>query len=603
MSRKIKRAILTLIDAILIGISFITAYFFLNLYVTASQSFYLMTYSLAAVCYLIIGRYLKVFSRLNRYTNTKEIFSLFLTITLAYLLSFTIALALNMRTSMRIMALTYLFSLLLIPASRLSWRFLIEHYAKKEVVKEHKKRTLVVGAGAGSNILFKHLELENVEYNVVGIIDDDLNKRGTYLYNVPIVGTVNDIAKTVEKLKIEHIIVAIPSIKPKKFEEILDISNQLKITINSLPPVNEVLASDFTIKKLRNIEVADLLGRDEVKLDMKGLAHALTEKVLLVTGAGGSIGSEICRQVSRFRPRKLILLGHGENSIYEIHRELFEEYNDNIELVPIIADIQDRDKMFEIMEHYRPDIVYHAASHKHVPLMEVNPIEAVKNNIYGTKNVAEAAKSAEVNHFVMVSTDKAVNPPNVMGATKRIAEMIITGLNEENSTNFCAVRFGNVLGSRGSVVPLFKEQIAKGGPVTVTDYRMTRYFMTIPEASRLVIQAGVLAKGGEILVLDMGAPVKIYNLAKKIIKLSGFNEEQIPIIETGIRPGEKLFEELLLTSEQTGENIFEKIFVGKVPVIPLEDVMAFVESLKDDRDLKERLIYFANNLKCSKANE
>lgn len=312
----------------------------------------------------------------------------------------------------------------------------------------------------------------------------------------------------------------------------------------------------------------------------------------MVTGAGGSIGSEICRQVSKFAPKRLLLLGHGENSIYLINRELSSKYRDSIQIVPIIADIQDRDLMFKLMREYKPDVVYHAAAHKHVPLMEYNPREAVKNNIFGTKNVAEAAKAAGIPKFVMVSTDKAVNPPNVMGATKRFAEMIVTGLNEPDKTQFAAVRFGNVLGSRGSVVPLFKEQIKKGGPITVTDFRMTRYFMTIPEASRLVIQAGYLAKGGEVFVLDMGEPVRILDLAKKIIKLSGHTEEDIQIVESGIRPGEKLYEELLSTSERVQEQIHDKIFVGRVTSKPLEEVEEIINHLDQlsETELKETLI-------------
>lgn len=315
-----------------------------------------------------------------------------------------------------------------------------------------------------------------------------------------------------------------------------------------------------------------------------------------MTGAGGSIGSEICRQVIRFNPRRLLLLGHGENSIYLIDRELRNNYQENItEIVPIIADIQDRKKIFAIMEDYQPEIVYHAAAHKHVPLMEYNPREAVKNNVYGTKNVAEAAKAAKVKNFVMVSTDKANNPPNVMGATKRIAEMIVTGLNEVGCTKFSAVRFGNVLGSRGSVIPVFREQIANGGPITITDFRMTRYFMTIPEASRLVIQSGALAKGGEIFILDMSEPVKIIDLAKNMIRLSGYSEEEIEIIETGIRPGEKLYEELLLDKERNDEAVFEKIFVGNITGYSIAEVMEFVEQLSDDdKQLAKDVVAFAN---------
>lgn len=363
-----------------------------------------------------------------------------------------------------------------------------------------------------------------------------------------------------------------------------------------MPSIEELASGKISVSKLKTIDVVDLLGRDEVKLDIESIKDQITDKVILVTGAGGSIGSEICRQIIQFNPAKLLLLGHGENSIYLIDRELRTHHqNCPTEIVPIIADIQDREKINEIMEQYHPDIVYHAAAHKHVPLMEYNPKEAVKNNIFGTKNVAEAAKAAKVKNFVMVSTDKANNPPNVMGSTKRIAEMIVTGLNEEGCTKFSAVRFGNVLGSRGSVIPVFREQIAQGGPITVTDFRMTRYFMTIPEASRLVIQAGHLAKGGEIFILDMGEPVQILELARKVILLSGRKEEEIGIVESGIRPGEKLYEELLSSEERVSEQIHEKIFVGRVTNKDQDSVQAFINSLLslDRKELKDVLIEFA----------
>ena len=362
-----------------------------------------------------------------------------------------------------------------------------------------------------------------------------------------------------------------------------------------MPKYEQVITGKLSVSKLQEIDIADLLGRKEVKLDQQSLKSNIKCKTVLVTGAGGSIGSELCRQIAQFCPARLLLLGHGENSIYLIHKELSSRYKDDIELIPIIADIQDRERIFHIMETYRPDRVYHAAAHKHVPLMEYNPTEAVKNNIYGTRNVAEAAKAAGVAKFVMISTDKAVNPPNVMGATKRVAEMVVTSLNEEGNTLFSAVRFGNVLGSRGSVVPLFKEQIAKGGPITVTDFRMTRYFMTIPEASRLVIQAGALMQGGEVFVLDMGEPVKILDLAKKMITLSGHTEEEIQIQEAGIRPGEKLYEELLSAKEKVNDQVYEKIFVGNVQSLPKIEVDSYVDSLLTlgANDLKDSLVKFA----------
>jgi len=455
---------------------------------------------------------------------------------------------------------------------------------------------LVIGAGSGADILFNRLKLEDEIYKIIGVLDDDQNKTSTYIHGHQVIGKLTDLRQILESGVVDHVILAIPSLKPDLVKTVLDECNRVDVSLNTLPSITKLFDSDIPISKLREVDITDLLGRDEVKLDMKKLSTALHNNTILVTGAGGSIGSEICRQVAKFKPHRLVLLGHGEYSIYLIHKELLDKYGYSFDIVPLIADIQDKEKMYEVMKQYRPNVVYHAAGHKHVPLMEVNPFEAVKNNVYGTKNVAEAAKAVKVENFVMISTDKAVKPPNVMGATKRIAEMIVTGLNEDGCTKFSAVRFGNVLGSRGSVVPLFKEQIAKGGPLTITDFRMTRYFMTIPEASKLVVQAGTLAHGGEIFILDMGAPVRIYDLARNIITLSGYTESEIQIIETGIRSGEKLFEELLLTDEETNENIFEKIFIGNGPKLPIESLLAFIDSLENNSGLRDRLITFANSL-------
>lgn len=369
------------------------------------------------------------------------------------------------------------------------------------------------------------------------------------------------------------------------------------VELLKMPNIEDVMSGELEVNQLKKVEVEDLLGRDPVELDMDMISNELTNKTILVTGAGGSIGSEICRQVCNFYPERIILLGHGENSIYLINRELRNRFGKNVDIVPIIADVQNRARMFEIMETYKPYAVYHAAAHKHVPLMEDNPEEAVHNNILGTKNTAEAAKNAEVKKFVMISTDKAVNPPNVMGASKRIAEMIIQSLNDEtHRTNFVAVRFGNVLGSRGSVIPLFKSQIEEGGPVTVTHPEMTRYFMTIPEASRLVLQAEALAEGGEVFVLDMGEPVKIVDLARNLIKLSGKKEDDIRITYTGIRPGEKMFEELMNKDEVHPEQVFEKIYRGKVQHMKCNEVEAIIQDIVNDFS-KEKIINYANGKK------
>lgn len=455
---------------------------------------------------------------------------------------------------------------------------------------------LVVGAGEGGSIFIQTVLNKAKDLEIIGIVDSDPNKQGTYLHGIKVLGNAYDIPKLVAEYEIEQVTIAIPSLDGENRERILDLCREANVPVNNMPSIENIFRGNVSLNKFKEIDIADLLGRKEVVLDQSSLSEYFLGKTVLVTGAGGSIGSEICRQVSKFQPKQILLLGHGENSIYLINRELNAKYQNTINIVPIIADIQDRDLIFSIMAKYQPEVVYHAAAHKHVPLMEYNPREAVKNNIFGTKNVAEAAKAAGIPKFVMVSTDKAVNPPNVMGATKRFAEMIVTGLNEPGKTQFAAVRFGNVLGSRGSVVPLFKEQIKKGGPVTVTDFRMTRYFMTIPEASRLVIQAGFLAKGGEVFVLDMGEPVKILDLAKKVIKLSGHTEEEIGIVESGIRPGEKLYEELLSSDERVSEQIHDKIFVGRVTSKPLSEVEAIINNLDQlsEKELKEVLI---NNAK------
>lgn len=553
---------------------------------------------LSIVLYWLFGWIFRVFSRINRYTNLREIIAIFLALTLSSFATIIILFFSKENYSMRLVVSTYFLSMFFIIASRLVWRLYIEKKNSRCITSEEVKNTLILGAGEGGRILYNSLLGSKTagDINVVGFIDDDPNKRHTYLSGKKVLGSIKDLPELVEKYEIAMITIAIPSLSRKKLREIFDLIEPLHVKVNSMPSMEEVASGKINLSRLKEIDVVDLLGRDEVQLDIDAIKDQITGKTILVTGAGGSIGSEICRQVIRFNPRRLLLLGHGENSIYLIDRELRNNYSEYVtEIVPIIADIQDRKKIFAIMEDYQPEIVYHAAAHKHVPLMEYNPREAVKNNVYGTKNVAEAAKAAKVKNFVMVSTDKANNPPNVMGATKRIAEMIVTGLNEAGCTKFSAVRFGNVLGSRGSVIPVFREQIANGGPITITDFRMTRYFMTIPEASRLVIQSGALAKGGEIFILDMSEPVKIIDLAKNMIRLSGYSEDEIEIIETGIRPGEKLYEELLLDKERNDEAVFEKIFVGNITGYSIAEVMEFIEQLSDDdKQLAKDVVAFAN---------
>lgn len=556
----------------------------------------------SVVCYLFYGGIFKVFTRINRYTNLNELLGIFAALTFMLFSIFPLFYLFNQelmyQISLRLVVFSYIMALLLIASSRLGWRVWVELKNKNGRSNEKKVRILIIGAGEGGQLLYQSFLGSQIVNNieVVGFVDDDCNKWGTYLLGKKVLGNTREINQLIQTFRINMVTIAIPSLPKKKIQQLVQSIENKNIKVNMVPSFEEVATGKINVSQLKEVDVIDLLGREEVSLDLESISHQLEGQTILVTGAGGSIGSEICRQVLAFEPAKLILLGHGENSIYSIHRELTTlDPQRKVEILPIIADIQDRERIFYLMEKYHPTIVYHAAAHKHVPLMEYNPTEAIKNNINGTKNVAEAAKKNHVKNFLMISSDKANRPPNVMGATKRIAEMLITSLNQSGETKFSAVRFGNVLGSRGSVIPLFKEQILRGGPIIVTDFRMTRYFMTIPEASRLVIQSGALAKGGEIFVLDMDKPIKIVDLAKNMIHLSGYTEEDIEIVETGIRPGEKLYEELLLEKEKKETQIFEKIFVGDIKGFSLKEVTQLIEQLpEDESEAAKKVIAFAN---------
>lgn len=571
-------------------------------FVIINRDYLAITLISSVVCYLFYGGIFKVFTRINRYTNLNELLGIFAALTFMLFSIFPLFYLFNQelmyQISLRLVVFSYIMALLLIASSRLGWRVWVELKNKNGRSNEKKVRILIIGAGEGGQLLYQSFLGSQIVNNieVVGFVDDDCNKWGTYLLGKKVLGNTREINQLIQTFRINMVTIAIPSLPKKKIQQLVQSIENKNIKVNMVPSFEEVATGKINVSQLKEVDVIDLLGREEVSLDLESISHQLEGQTILVTGAGGSIGSEICRQVLAFEPAKLILLGHGENSIYSIHRELTTlDPQRKVEILPIIADIQDRERIFYLMEKYHPTIVYHAAAHKHVPLMEYNPTEAIKNNINGTKNVAEAAKKNHVKNFVMISSDKANRPPNVMGATKRIAEMLITSLNQSGETKFSAVRFGNVLGSRGSVIPLFKEQILRGGPIIVTDFRMTRYFMTIPEASRLVIQSGALAKGGEIFVLDMDKPIKIVDLAKNMIHLSGYTEEDIEIVETGIRPGEKLYEELLLEKEKKETQIFEKIFVGDIKGFSLKEVTQLIEQLpEDESEAAKKVIAFAN---------
>lgn len=595
LSRNVKRIILLAMDMILILLSMILSREFLDIIVDIPNEQFYIAVVFVQIVYVAIAIRLKVFSLITRYTGTKTYVKIGGSLLCAYVFLLLFSTFIWKNFSYRFILVAFVTSFVALIVPRLIWKYMHEQSKVQQASENQPIRTLVVGAGDGGNLFINTVEEKKINIDIVGIVDQDPNKIGSFIRSYKVLGDRNDIPRLVEEFNVEQVTIAIPSLSGRDREAIVAICKSVGVPVNNMPSIEDIFSGDVTVSDFQEIDIADLLGRPEVVLNQEELNTYFEGKTILVTGAGGSIGSELCRQIIRFSPKRLLLVGHGENSIYLIHRELQAAYGDTVELVPIIADIQDRNLIFDIMATYQPNVVYHAAAHKHVPLMEYNPHEAVKNNIFGTKNVAEAAKAANVEKFVMISTDKAVNPPNVMGATKRVAEMIVTGLNESGKTQFAAVRFGNVLGSRGSVVPVFEDQVKKGGSVTVTDFRMTRYFMTIPEASRLVIQAGHLAKGGEIFILDMGEPVQILELARKVIMLSGKTEEEIGIVESGIRPGEKLYEELLSSEERVSEQIHEKIFVGRVTNKDQNSVQTFIHSLLslDQKELKDVLVEFA----------
>lgn len=539
----------------------------------------------------------RLYNKAWEYASVGELVAIVKAVTLSIMITGVMQQLLIGDIYFRALMLAWMMHVLLIGGSRFSWRVYRDRYIKCNI---EQKRTLIVGAGAAGTMLARQL-LKNgdTEIKPVAFIDDDPKKYKLHILGLPVVGDSKHIAKSVETLNIDKIVIAIPSLSKEEMQRIFEECSGTKAKTVIMPMIEDVMLGNVSVNQFRDVEVEDLLGREPVKLDIDSISEKLTGKTVLVTGAGGSIGSEICRQVCKFQPKKLLLLGHGENSIYLIDMELRNKHKGELEIVPVIADIQDRNRIFEVMEAHRPDVVYHAAAHKHVPLMEYNPKEAVKNNVIGTKNVSEAADTFGVGTFVLVSSDKAVNPTNVMGSTKRIAEMVIQELDKHSATKFVAVRFGNVLGSRGSVIPLFKKQIQAGGPVTVTHPDMTRYFMTIPEASRLVMQAGALARGGEVFVLDMGEPVKIVDLAKNLITLSGYSEEEIGIRFSGIRPGEKMYEELLNEKEVHKEAVFPKIFIGKA-VLEQEDEVHYLIDKFDgmsSNEISEFVLNLANKRK------
>jgi FlaA1/EpsC-like NDP-sugar epimerase len=443
-----------------------------------------------------------------------------------------------------------------------------------------QKKILVVGAGDAGEMLMREItRIYAQKYLPVGFVDDNRQKVGERIHGVPVLGAISKVPELVTEHQVDEIIVAIPSMPGKEMRRIVELCTATGATIRTLPGVDRLIDGKVAVSQLQAVKIEDLLGREPVVLDTEAISEFVRSKVVLVTGAGGSIGSELCKQVARFGPRKILLVEQAENNLFHVHRALVREFPDVLS-IPLVADICDSKRLGQIFANERPQVVFHAAAHKHVPMMEENPGEAIKNNVFGTKKVADLSAEHGVEKFVMVSTDKAVNPTSVMGVSKRVAEIYVQALSQKTETEYITVRFGNVLGSAGSVIPIFQEQIAAGGPVTVTHPDMKRYFMTIPEACQLILQAGAMGEGGEIFVLDMGEPVKIVDLARDLVRLSGLVPgEDIEIKFTGIRPGEKLFEELSTGDEHADKTKHPKIFVGKFRPHPWEKVEQGLRSL------------------------
>ncbi|OWZ83351.1 polysaccharide biosynthesis protein [Natranaerobius trueperi] len=565
----LKRGLQVIVDIYLFNLSFIMALLFRfdglipEEYILLFQdSFWWMTLIFILTCAIF-----RLYHRLWNYASIHDVIVLGTAITIGTVAVFSITVSFGAMFPRSIYLISLFLNLVLLGGYRLGFRILniYKRLRLSKIEPKNTKNVLIVGAGNAGNMALKETSRhqEDLSVKVVGFLDDDPEKEGCRINGVKVLGSTDKLKEVCTKKHIDEVIIAIPSASQQNIKNIIRKCSDASVKTKIIPAVHDLISGRVSVNSIRDVDIEDLLKRDPINLNISQIAGYLQNKTVLVTGAGGSIGSELVRQIINFNPSKIIILGHGENSIFNIYKELLSKFPKD-KIYPNITDIKDREKVFQVFYEEKPDVVFHAAAHKHVPLMEENPIEAVKNNIFGTKNVSEAASTYGCERFVLISTDKAVNPTNVMGATKRVAELIIQKLSKESTTRFCAVRFGNVLGSRGSVVPHFKEQIKQGGPVTVTHPDMTRYFMTIPEASQLVIEAGGMSDSGELFVLDMGEPVKIVDLARNLIKLSGFEpEKDIPITYTGIRPGEKLYEDLFTEQEQMSSTTHDKIFITK----------------------------------------
>ena len=584
--RKHRNIYLRIIDIIIIAISYYVAQIIIGNQLVLQPEIgkkLITTIIMAIIIYGGILEIFKTYKNITRYENGND----YLIYVLACLISCTIMIFFNVIPVVPILdERTNLIASLIIVTSIIGYRVFIrlilnEGTTSKREKEDNRKNVLVIGAGEATKILLTTIKNSMKDtYKVVGLIDDNENKLNYAISGNKILGNRYDIPRICKENNVEVIFFTISNISPDDRRKILEICQETGCKVRILPGTKELIKDKPLIQSFRDVQIEDLLGRDPIKLDNKNIGKLIENKVVLVTGGGGSIGSELCRQIIKFKPSKLVIVDIYENNLYDIEQELKFNYPD-MEIDAIVASVREKHRLNEIFEQYHPYLVFHAAAHKHVPLMETSPLEAIKNNVFGTYNTVKCADEYGVKRFILISTDKAVNPTNIMGATKRLCELIIQAKNKVSKTEYAAVRFGNVLGSNGSVVPLFKKQIAKGGPVTVTHKEITRFFMTIPEAVSLVLQAMSGAKGGEIFVLDMGEPVKIYDMAVKLIKLSGLEPDvDIQIKVTGLRPGEKLYEELLMAEEGLTETKHNKIHVARPSDIDMEKLEAKLAKLQ-----------------------
>lgn len=583
---------LFIVDLILLNFCLIGSFF---LRFETNWLFYFENHFIPAISFLGIGAFYisNLYNKLWKYASIGELKSIVKSAAIINLLFMTYTYFLQINLPRSIPLINFMALVFTLGGVRFSLRILKDHY-EQQSNKIPENHVLIVGAGDAAEMIIremnKHPELNKA---IVGLIDDDPEKKNLEIHGIRVIGNRYDIPDIISEYRIDEVIIAIPSAPGSEIKEIYNLSSRKdRVSVKTVPGVYEIIQGDVNLSQLREVKVEDLLRRDPVELKTDKIKSYINNKTVLITGGGGSIGSELCRQVASFNPKQLIIFDIYENNSYLLQRELKEDYSD-IDVRTIIGSVRDQNKLNYLFARFKPEVVFHAAAHKHVPLMENNPGEAVKNNIFGTKNVATIAEKYNSEKFVLISTDKAVNPTNVMGATKRVAEMVIQDLDTRSRTDFAAVRFGNVLGSCGSVVPIFKEQISEGGPLTVTHKEVTRYFMTIPEAVQLVMQAGSISNGGEVFVLDMGDPIKIIDLARDLISLSGLEPgKDIEIEITGLRPGEKLHEELLNESEDNKMTEHKRIFISNLAKIPAFNLDQELESLWKllDKDNNNRLI-------------